>query len=107
MQRIAEADILTPNLARELKKLWNMEVIVIPIVIDAPGTVIKALAEGLEDLEIGRQVETIQLQHCWDRPEYWEESWRLKKTCYNSDSGGKSSVNAGTKNSQWINKNHK
>ena len=39
------------DLGRELKKLWNMKVTVIPIVIGALGTVIKGLVKGLEDLE--------------------------------------------------------
>ena len=48
------------NLARELKKLWNMKATVIPIVIGALGTVIKGLLQGLEDVEIRVQVETIK-----------------------------------------------
>ena len=48
------------NLARELKKLWNMKVTIIPIVIGAFGTVTKGLLNGLEDLEVGGRVETIQ-----------------------------------------------
>ena len=48
-----------PDLARELKKLWNMKVMVIPIVIGALGTVTKELVLGLENLEIRSQVETI------------------------------------------------
>ena len=48
------------DLARELKKLWNMQVTIIPIVIGAFGTVTKGLLKGLEDLEVGGQVETIQ-----------------------------------------------
>ena len=48
------------DLARELKKLWNMKVTIIPIVIDALGTVTKGLVEGLEDLEIRGQMETIK-----------------------------------------------
>ena len=48
------------DLARELKKLWNMKVTFILIVIGALGTVTKILIKGLEDLEIRRQVETIQ-----------------------------------------------
>ena len=48
------------ELARELKKLWNMQVTIIPIVIGAFGTVTKGLLKGLEDLEVGGQVETIQ-----------------------------------------------
>ena len=38
------------DLARELKKLWNMKVTIIPIVIGAFGTVTKGLLKGLEDL---------------------------------------------------------
>ena len=45
------------DLARELKKLWNMQVTIIPIVIGAIGTVTKGLLKGLEDLEVGGRVE--------------------------------------------------
>ena len=48
------------DLARELKKLWNMKVSIIPIVSGAFGTVTKGLLKGLEDLEVGCRVETIQ-----------------------------------------------
>ena len=48
------------DLAREIKKLWNMKVTILPIVIGALGTVTKGLLKGLEDLEIGGRVETIQ-----------------------------------------------
>ena len=48
------------DLARKLKKLWNMKVTIIPIVIDALGTVTKGLVQGLEDLEIMGRVETVQ-----------------------------------------------
>ena len=48
------------DLARELKKLWNMKVTIVPIVIGALGTVTKGLLKGLEDLEVSRRVETIQ-----------------------------------------------
>ena len=37
-----------------------MQVTIIPIVIGAFGTVTKGLPNGLEDLEVGRRVETIQ-----------------------------------------------
>ena len=49
------------NLARELKKLWNMRVTIVPIVIGAFGTVTKGLLKRLEDLEFGGRVETIQM----------------------------------------------
>ena len=38
-----------------------MKVTIVPIVIGALGTVTKGLLKGLEDLEIGGQVETIQM----------------------------------------------
>ena len=48
------------DLAWELKKLWNMQVTIIPIVTGAFGTVTKGLLKRLENLEVEEQVETIQ-----------------------------------------------
>ena len=48
------------DLARELKKLWNMKVIFISIIIGALGTVNEWLLKRLEDLEIRERVKTIQ-----------------------------------------------
>ena len=48
------------DLDRELKKLWNMKVTIVPIVIGALGTITKGLLKGLEDLEVGGRGETIQ-----------------------------------------------
>ena len=48
------------DLARELKKLWNMKVKVIPIVVGALGTVPKGLERGLENLEIRGRIDIIQ-----------------------------------------------
>ena len=54
------------DLTRELKKkLWNMQVTIIPIVIGAFGTMTKGL---------------LKRQHYFERPEYWEGSWRLEET---------------------------
>ena len=50
------------DLAKELKKLWNMKVTIVPIVFGAFGTVTKGLLKGLEGLEVGRRVETIQMK---------------------------------------------
>ena len=44
---------------RELKNM-NMKVTIIPIVIGAFGTVTKGLSKGLEELGVGKQVETIK-----------------------------------------------
>ena len=46
------------DLVRELKKLRDMKVTAIPIIIGALGTVIKGLIKGQEDLEIRRRVKT-------------------------------------------------
>ena len=48
------------DLARELKKVWNMKVTIIPIVIGAFATTTKGLLKGLEGLEIRGREETIQ-----------------------------------------------
>ena len=48
------------DLTRELKKLWNMMMTIIQIVIGAFGAIIKGLLKGLEDLEVGGRVETVQ-----------------------------------------------
>ncbi len=44
----------------EKKKLWNMKVTIVPIVIGAFGTITKGLLKELEDLEVGGRMETIQ-----------------------------------------------
>ena len=49
------------DLTRELKKLWNMKVTIVPIVFGVFGTVTKWLLKGLQDLEVGGRVETIQV----------------------------------------------
>ena len=84
------------DLVRELKKLWNMKVMVMLVVFGALGTITKILVQGLKDLEIRGQAETI---HCWGPPEYWEDSWRFEVTCH-SDSNEKPSANTCVKNSQ-------
>ena len=48
------------DLARELKKLWNMKGTIIPIVIGAFGTVTKGLLKILEELEVSDRVENVQ-----------------------------------------------
>ena len=48
------------DLTRELKKLWNMRVKVVPIVIGALGTIPKGLEKSLSELEIKGRIETIQ-----------------------------------------------
>ena len=49
------------DLARKLKKLWNVKVTIVLIVIGALGTITKGLLQGPEELEVGGRVETIQM----------------------------------------------
>ena len=81
------------DLARDLKKLWNMKVTIIPIVNGAFGT--WKLADGWRPSK---------RQHYWERLEYWEESWKLKEDCYHSNSSERPSANAYVKNSKGVNK---
>ena len=86
--------ISTGTLLGGWKKLWNMKVTIIPIVIGAFGTVTKGLLMDLEDLEVEGRVE-----HYWKRPEYWEESWRLEETCCLWNSSERPSAKTNMKNS--------
>ena len=67
-----------------------MKVTIILIVIGAFGTESKGLLKGLEDLEVGGRVETIQTTSS----QYWEECWRLEETgCYSKSSERPSAKN--------------
>ena len=94
------------DIARELKKLWNKKVAIIPIVIGAFGTVTKGLFKGLEDLEVGGEWRPSKRQHYWERPGYWEGSWRVEETCCHSNSSERPSANTEVKNSKGVNKDN-
>ena len=49
------------DLARELRKLWKMRVMVIPIATSAFGTVPNNTENGLEELEIELRINNIQI----------------------------------------------
>ena len=49
------------DLARDLTKLCNMKVIVIPVIVRALGIVLKNLKKKLDELEIRRIIETKSL----------------------------------------------
>ena len=51
---------LEMNQISEWNNIWFQVTIIIPIVIGAFGTVTEGLLKGLEDLEVGGRVETIQ-----------------------------------------------
>ena len=84
------------NLARELKKLWNVLVTIIPIVIGAFETVTKGTGRTWK---LADEERPSKLLHYWKQPEYWEESGRLEKTCCHSNSSERPLVNADVKNS--------
>ena len=72
---------------------------IIPIIIGAFGTVTKGLLKGLEDLELGGRVETIQTIALLRTARIL----RLEETCCHSDSSEKPSANADVKSSnEWI-----
>ena len=47
------------DFAREVRKLWNVSVMVIPIVCGGLGKIHKYLVRGLKELEIGERIKTI------------------------------------------------
>ena len=49
------------DLARELKRLRNMKVTIVPIVFGASGTLTEGLLKDLDVLEVGGRIETIQM----------------------------------------------
>ena len=91
------------NLTRELKKLWNIKVKIIPVVIGCFSTVTKGLLKGLEDLEVGGQVETIQTTTLLRTTGILR---RVQDSCgdlLHSNPREKPSAKTGVKNSQGVN----
>ena len=76
-------------------KLWNLKVTVIPIAIDALGTLPESFVKGLEDLEIGGQAKTI-LSTAFSKIGQNSEK-RPEETCCHSDSSERSSFNSSVK----------
>ena len=76
--------------ARELKKLWNMKVTLISIVIGAFGAVTNELVQGLEELEIRGRVETIQTTALLRSARILR---RVEETCCHSNSNKKPLAN--------------
>ena len=72
---------------------------IIPIVICAFGTVTRGLLKGLEDLEVGGRVETIQTTTLLRTARILR---RVPETCSPSDSSERSLANACVKNLQKL-----
>ena len=94
--------ISTWTLLGNWKKLWNMKVTIIPIVIDVFGTVTKGLLKGLEDLEVGGRVETIQTTALLRTARILR---RVLETCCHSNSSGRPSALADVKKNNNNNNN--
>ena len=99
VQRVKIKENENRDLPRELKKLWSMEVTVIPVVIGALGMIPIGLVKRMEKLEIRGRTETLQTTVL---PEYWEDHWRPEEIYCHSDSSEIPSVYAGGKNLQEI-----
>ena len=78
--------ISTSTLLENWKKLWNIKVTIIIIVIGAFSTVEKGLLKYWMTLKLEDEWRPPKLQYRWERPEFWEESWRLEETCCHSNS---------------------
>ena len=75
------------GLHREVRKLRDMKVMVISIVIGALRTVPKRLVRGAWKIwKLEDESRLFKLHHCWDRPVYWEESWRPERLAVTQDS---------------------
>ena len=81
-----------------------MKVTIIPILIGAFGTVTKGLLKGLEDLEVGGRVETIQTTALLRTARILRRV--LEETCCHSNSSERPSANADVKNSKGVNNNN-
>ena len=79
-----------------------MKVTIVPIVIGAFGTITKGLLKGLEDLEVDKQVETIQTTALLRTPRILRRIWTPEKTGYQSNSSEKPSANTDVKNSKGL-----
>ncbi len=80
-----------------------MKVTIIPIVIGAYTTINKGLLKGLEDLEVGGRVETIQTTSLLRTARILR---RVLETCCHSNFSEKPSANADVKNSKRVNNNN-
>ena len=81
-----------------------MKVTIIPIVIGAFGTVTKGLLKRMEDLEVGRRVETIQTTALLRTVRILR---RVQETCCHSNSSERPSAKTDVKNSQGVNNNNR
>ena len=68
--------------ARELRKLSNVKVTVIPIVINTIGMIPKPLERGLEELDIRECIENMQTKLLLSLAGILKEFWKTEVTCH-------------------------
>ena len=91
------------DLSRELRKSWNIRVTVILILLCALGTVSKVLKRGLEALETGGRIITIQTKVLSRSARILQKSPRyLRRFATIQTSSGRLSANTRLKNSLAI-----
>ena len=94
------------DLQREMKNLWNKKVAITLVVIGALCKVTTGLLKGLEELDFGGRVETIQTTALLRTARILGRFLgRLEETCCQSNSSERSSGLPDVKNSQRVNNN--
>ena len=84
-----------------------MKVAIVVIVIGAFGTVTKGLLKGLEDLEVGGRVETIQMKSLLRTARILRRVLETWGDCCHSNFSEKPSANADVKNTKRAYNNNK
>ena len=82
----------------EWKKLWNIKVMVIPIIIRILGMVSKDQRRNQENWRLEEELKPSRPQYCWNLLEHLEDSWGPKETCCHSDLKEKPPVKTCVKN---------
>ena len=88
------------NLARQLKKQWNMKVTVIQVVFGTLGTISKCLEKKLEELKIRGRIKTIWTTALLRTARYLEECRKPEEIYCYLDSSEKPQIKTGVKNLQ-------
>ena len=70
------------DFARELKKLCNTKVTIIPIIAGTLGTILTNLEKRIVKLDFRGRIKTTKTLALL---KYLEESWRAKEICYHFD----------------------
>ena len=83
-----------------------MKVTILPIVIGAFGIVTKGLLKGLEDLEVGGRMETVQTTALLRTAKILRKVLEIEETCCHSNSNERPSANTDVKNSKGVNNNN-